>query len=105
MPKPKNKTWVKSKQIIVTVGFCRYCHKELINTDSFVSFYGGGHSHYQCMREDDDLKQKVLNYLEVDVPLTSSDYDVTYVFNQLSDSLSLAKNLYPKLLQFSTIDE
>ena len=64
MPKPKNKTWVKSKQIIVTVGFCRYCYKELINTDSFVSFYGGGHSHYQCMKEDDDLKQKVLNSVE-----------------------------------------
>lgn len=64
MPKPKKKTWVKSKQIIVTVGFCRYCHKELINTDSFVSFYGGGHAHYQCMKEDDDLKQKVLNSVE-----------------------------------------
>ncbi len=64
MPKPKKRTWVKSKQIIVTVGFCRYCHKELINTDSFVSFYGGGHSHYQCMREDDDLKQKVLDSVE-----------------------------------------
>ena len=39
MPKPR-KELGKSKQIIVTVGFCRYCHKELINTDSFVFSMG-----------------------------------------------------------------
>jgi|TARA_B100001939_G_C16735502_1_gene527418 hypothetical protein len=60
----KKKSWVKSKQIIVTVGFCRYCKKELINTDSFVSFYGGGHAHYECMRKDDELQKKVLDSVE-----------------------------------------
>nr|BAR28894.1 hypothetical protein [uncultured Mediterranean phage uvMED] len=64
MLKPKKNTWVKSKQIIVNVGICRYCKKDMTNLDSFVSFYGGGHSHYQCMREDDDLKKKVLNSVE-----------------------------------------
>ena len=64
MPRPKKKTWVKSKQIIVDVGTCRYCKQEMTNMDSFVSFYGGGHAHWQCMKEDDDLKQKVLNSVE-----------------------------------------
>ena len=54
MPKPKKKTWVKSKQIIVDVGICRYCKKDMTNHDSFVSFYGGGHAHWQCMKEDSD---------------------------------------------------
>ena len=62
MPKPKKRTWVKSKQIIVTVGFCRYCHKELINTDSFVSFYGGGHAHWQCMKEDSDKSKSIFDW-------------------------------------------
>ena len=60
----KKKTWIKSKQIIVTVGICRYCKRELVNTDSFVSFYGGGHAHYQCMKEDDELQKKVMDSVE-----------------------------------------
>ena len=30
--------------------------KEIINTDSFVSFYPKGHAHYVCMRKADDDK-------------------------------------------------
>ena len=37
---------------------------ELINTDSFVSFYPKGHAHYQCMKEDDELQKKVLDSVE-----------------------------------------
>ena len=58
------KTWNKTKNRIVVVCVCKYCHKELINTDSFVSFYGGGHAHYQCMKEDDELQKKVLDSVE-----------------------------------------
>ena len=54
----KKKTWVKSKQIIVRVGDCRYCGKEIINTDSFVSFYKSGHAHYNCMKIDDDNRSR-----------------------------------------------
>ena len=50
MPKHK-KTWNKKKIIEVLVGNCRYCEKEIINTDSFVSFYPKGHAHYVCMRK------------------------------------------------------
>ena len=63
MPK-HNKSWVKSKVIVTLVGTCRYCFKELLNTDSFVSFYPRGHAHYQCMREDDELQKKVLDSVE-----------------------------------------
>ena len=55
MPK-HNKSWVKSKTIITLVGTCRYCSKELLNTDSFVSFYPKGHDHYECMRKADEDK-------------------------------------------------
>ena len=58
------KTWNKTKKRILVVGVCKYCHKELINTDSFVSFYGGGHAHYECMRKDDELQKKVLDSVE-----------------------------------------
>ena len=54
----KKKTWVKSKQIIVKVGDCKYCVKEIINTESFVSFYQFGHAHYHCMRIEDEKQQK-----------------------------------------------
>jgi|TARA_R100000084_G_C4605690_1_gene125462 hypothetical protein len=55
MPKHR-KTWNKKKIIEVLVGNCRYCEKEIINTDSFVSFYPKGHAHYVCMRKADDDK-------------------------------------------------
>ena len=55
MPKHR-KTWNKKKIIKVLVGNCRYCEKEIINTDSFVSFYPKGHAHYVCMRKADDDK-------------------------------------------------
>ena len=50
----KKKTWIKPKQIIITVGHCKYCKKEIINTDNFVSFYKSGHAHYICMKIDAD---------------------------------------------------
>ena len=50
------KLWKKTN-IVVDVGKCRYCSGNIVNTDSFVSFYPKGHAHYQCMK-DDDQKQK-----------------------------------------------
>ena len=52
----KKKTWIKSKQIIVTVGICRYCKRELVNTDSFVVFATKQPAHYECMKIDDDKR-------------------------------------------------
>lgn len=48
----KKKVWVKPKEVIVRVGDCKYCNKEILNTDSFVSFYPKGHAHYDCMKKD-----------------------------------------------------
>jgi hypothetical protein len=50
------KLWKKTN-IIVDVGKCKYCSGNIVNTDSFVSFYPKGHAHYICMRNDDH-KQK-----------------------------------------------
>ena len=36
----------------------------MVNTESFVCFADKTKAHYQCMKEDDDLKQKVLNSVE-----------------------------------------
>ncbi len=54
----KKKTWVKSKQIIVRVGDCKYCGKEIINTDSFVVFATKQPAHYECMKIDDDKRSE-----------------------------------------------
>tara|TARA_R100001440_G_scaffold13916_2_gene23903 strand:+ start:18 stop:203 length:186 start_codon:yes stop_codon:yes gene_type:complete len=50
---PKKKTWVKPKHIVIDIGPCKYCKKDMINTESFVAFYGGEKAHYECMRLDD----------------------------------------------------
>jgi hypothetical protein len=57
---PKKKGWIKPKQVIVNVGICRYCKKLMTNEESFVSFYGGGHAHWLCMKEDTDKNESVL---------------------------------------------
>ena len=54
------KVWKKTN-IIVDVGKCKYCSSTIVNTDSFVSFYPKGHAHYECMKKDDDLREKTLN--------------------------------------------
>jgi len=43
-------------QLAIDVGKCRYCKKNIINTDSFVSFYKSGHAHYLCMKNSDEDK-------------------------------------------------
>ena len=54
MPK---KTWIKPKVIIVNIGKCKYCSKEMTNQESFVAFANHTKAHYKCMKED-DLKPK-----------------------------------------------
>ena len=55
----KKKTWVRSKEVVVVkVGDCKYCKKEILNTDSFVSFYKSGHAHYKCMKIDDEKRSE-----------------------------------------------
>ena len=56
MQKQKKKTWVKSKTIIIDVGKCRYCNKDMDNQESFVAFADKTKAHYQCMKADDEKK-------------------------------------------------
>ena len=49
----QKKTWVKSKTIIIDIGKCRYCNKDMVNTESFVAFADKTKAHYECMRLDD----------------------------------------------------
>lgn len=56
MQKQKKKTWVKSKTIIIDIGKCRYCNKEMTNQESFVAFADKTKAHYQCMKEDDEQR-------------------------------------------------
>ena len=51
-----NKTWKKSIVLEVNVGKCRYCEKDMINSESFVAFHGGDKAHYECMKKDDYKK-------------------------------------------------
>ena len=54
------KLWKKTN-VITDVGKCKYCLGNIVNTDSFVSFYKTGHAHYESMKKDDDLRQRALN--------------------------------------------
>ena len=56
MQKKKKKTWVKSKTIIIDIGKCRYCNKDMTNQESFVAFADKTKAHYQCMKEDDEQR-------------------------------------------------
>ena len=51
-----NKTWKKSIVLEANVGKCRYCEKDMINSESFVAFFGGDKAHYECMKKDDYKK-------------------------------------------------
>ena len=53
MQKQKKKTWVKPTTIILDIGKCRYCNKDMINTDIFVAFANKTKGHYDCMKKDD----------------------------------------------------
>ena len=49
------KTWIR-KEKIADVGKCRYCHKDMISTDSFVAFANHTKAHYKCMKKADEDK-------------------------------------------------
>jgi|TARA_R110002074_G_scaffold353252_1_gene524966 hypothetical protein len=47
------KIWKKPSIIVIDIGKCKFCQAEMVNTESFVAFYGGDKAHYECMRKDD----------------------------------------------------
>ena len=53
---PKKKTWVKPTTKVMDIGPCKYCKKDMVNTESFVAFADKTKAHYECMRKDDAEK-------------------------------------------------
>ena len=58
----KKKLWKKPTILEMDVGFCRYCKKNILSTNSFVAFLsvdedGQRHkAHYECMKRNDYKK-------------------------------------------------
>ena len=58
----KKKTWKKPAQTVLNIGPCRYCKKDMVNTESFVAFLSTDKNgerekaHYQCMKDNDDQR-------------------------------------------------
>ncbi|PQJ80941.1 hypothetical protein BTO18_06920 [Polaribacter porphyrae] len=48
---------------------------------------------------------RFLKLLELDVPLSSNKYEMNTMISSVSDSLSIAKELFPDLLNYATIEE
>tara|TARA_R110000851_G_scaffold158311_1_gene301297 strand:+ start:1047 stop:1214 length:168 start_codon:yes stop_codon:yes gene_type:complete len=42
------------------VGVCKFCKKDLLNTDSFVSFADRKSAHYDCLIKDDEMQKNLL---------------------------------------------
>ena len=49
--------------------------------------------------------KRFLKLLELDIPLSSNKYQINSMINSVSDSLSVAKELFPEFLNYATIDE
>ena len=64
---PKKKTWVRPKQIIIDIGPCKYCKKDMVNTESFVAFYDKSKAHYECMKAEDEKQQQANNNHSQDI--------------------------------------
>ena len=59
---PKKKTWQKPRQIVIDIGPCRYCNKEMDNQESFVAFADKTKAHYNCMVLDDKKRAEDKTY-------------------------------------------
>ena len=55
---PKKKTWQKPPQIVIDIGPCKYCKKDMVNTESFVAFADKTKAHYSCMKAEDEKQQQ-----------------------------------------------
>ena len=60
----KKKTWKKPIYVTLDIGPCRYCKKDMVNTESFVAFADKTKAHYACMKKDDDLREGKLREIE-----------------------------------------
>ncbi len=52
------KTWKKPTSIVMDIGPCKYCKKDMVNTESFVAFMDKTKAHYDCMKAEDEKQQQ-----------------------------------------------
>ena len=52
------KTWKKPVSIVMDIGPCKYCKKDMVNTESFVAFFDKSKAHYSCMKAEDERQQQ-----------------------------------------------
>ena len=52
------KTWKKPVSIVIDIGPCKYCKKDMVNTESFVAFMDKTKAHYDCMKAEDEKQQQ-----------------------------------------------
>ena len=52
------KTWKKPVNIVMDIGPCKYCKKDMVNTESFVAFMDKTKAHYDCMKAEDEKQQQ-----------------------------------------------
>ncbi|MEO1011045.1 MAG: TraB/GumN family protein [Bacteroidota bacterium] len=56
-------------------------------------------------KQDDEATRILLELLSRDLPLPTNTFEIRAIFTPYKDSLPLAKNLLPQLLEYSTIEE
>ena len=61
------KTWKKPVNIVMDIGPCKYCKKDMVNTESFVAFYDKSKAHYDCMIAEDEKQQQANNNHSQDI--------------------------------------
>ncbi len=56
-------------------------------------------------KADEESVALLLDLMSKDLPLVSNTFDIQNIFKPYKDSLPLAKNLYPEILDYSAIEE
>ena len=61
------KPWKNPVNIVMDIGPCKYCKKDMVNTESFVAFYDKTKAHYECMKAEDAKQQQANNNHSQDI--------------------------------------
>ena len=83
-------------------------------TSFFTSFYTDSYSNSKAQakvlktianKKDESSAALLLQLMSTDLPLVSNSYPINSIFKPYSDSLNLAKKLFPEILDYSVIEE
>ncbi len=83
-------------------------------SDFLADFYGKSYSNGYAQtkilqsitkKQDEESVQLLLALMRKDLPLTSEKFETYMLLEPYTDSLPLAKKLYPEILEYSSIDE